>query len=475
MDEPTRRRLLRAAGASAAGLGLVAPASGDEAGDDANDDPAYPSPAWFERETRNYARVRQAPREQASDPAFQRRWQTQSAANLEAYLGRTRTEPGWHSEGNLCAQYAEQCTGDPYLYPAGDDYDGHPVYERAVRERVVFHDREGARLAGYVWAPDDADARHPRPAVVVTNGSVQAPQTAYWWFAATLVEAGYVVLTYDPRGQGRSDTLAGNGDPGTNVDASVFVANQVDAVDFLLSTPDEPYPHTAGRTDVPAPVRRYNPLYELVDPDRVGIVGHSAGAIGASVVQGLDPWPGALDANPVGAAVAWDNLGSVEDTNPYRYGGLVDELGQEIAPTREVEPRVPTMGQSADYFLSPKPKERPPDPDEKRQGYLRWVEAEVPTYQLVVRGGTHYEWSRIPTFPATSWDAGNALADHYSLAWLDRWLKAPDEPGYHDADERLLADERFRNRLSFYYKSSRAFPDRQGTEHRVADVRGDVA
>ena len=41
-----------------------------------------------------------------------------------------------------------------------------------------------------------------RPAVVITTGSVQAPETLYWGLAAALAKAGYVVLTYDVQGQG---------------------------------------------------------------------------------------------------------------------------------------------------------------------------------------------------------------------------------------------------------------------------------
>jgi hypothetical protein len=445
--EYTRRGVLRAVGAT----GLVGVAQG--ARDARGDDPEYPSRAWLERELRNYAKTQEAPAEQATS-GFLAAWQARSGRNAADYLDRTFAEPGWRSHGNACAQYAEQCTGDPRLYPDVDDFYG----EVGVRERVAFHDREGARLSAHVWAPADASTSDRLPGVVITNGSVQAPETVYWWFAQTLVRAGYVVLTYDPRGQGRSDTTTPDGEPGTDARPPVFVENQVDAIDFFHATPAQSYPHNPdGVGDAAAPVRNYNPFHEVLDRSRLGVVGHSLGATGVSVVQGLDPWPGALPRNPVGAAVAWDDLAAEWQETGY-----------------EITPRVPAMGQSADYGLVPRPKERPPDDGGKLDGFEAWRAAGVDAYEVVVRGGTHYEWSRVPTFPATSWSFGNDLADHYSLAWLDRWLKRPDEPGYDDAVDRLLADDTYASRLSFYYRSARDFRGREGSRHVSRDVRGDA-
>ena len=458
-DDPTttRRALLKVAGATGAGLAL---ATGAVTGDHAEDDPEYPSEAWYLREQRNYARTREEPTRQANDPAFQARLEEQSARNTAAYRQRTVEEPDWTSEGNLCKEYAEQCCGDPYLYPPSEVYEGDPFYQRVQRERVAFFDSGldsdagGARLTGYVWAPADAEPGDDLPGVVITNGSVQASQTLYWWFAKTLVDSGYVVLTYDPRGQGRSDTATPEGTLGTNANPSVFVTNQVDAIDFFRSTPEEPYPHNQDRPDAPEVFAPYNPFHDLVDRSRLGIAGHSLGAQGVSIVQGLGaegsggPWPGALDdENPVDVALAWDNL---------------QPAGSELAGYTVV-PRVPAMGQSADYFLTPSPKTEPPNPDEKLGGFQSWRDAGVSTYQLNVRGGTHYEWSLVPTFPTTDWESwGNEFADYFSLAWLDRWLKRPGEPGFGTATEHLLelSEEPWHERLSFYYRSAYDFVGR---------------
>ena len=276
-------------------------------------------------------------------------------------------------------------------------------------------------------------------------------------------------MTFDPRGQGRSDNSTPDGQQGSNANPDVFVTNTIDAIDFFRSTPDAPYTPNDGDARATTP---FNPLWDQIDPARLGAVGHSLGATGVSIVQGIEPWPGTHGdgadgmGNPVDVIVAWDNLS-----------------GSGALAGFEVTPRVPAMGQSADYGLVPTPHTTAPDPAAKLGGFDAWVDAGLPTYQLVVRGGTHYEWSLIPTFPTSAWDAGGAggwgrpLAEHWTLAWLDRWLAVPGDPGHVDADARLLAeadagpdDATWQERLSYLYRSARAFPDRQG----IAQVCDDI-
>ena len=460
----TRRALLRLAAST--GVVSTAPAGANALVTEAE---FVDGSAWLDGELRNYAKTQEAPAEQASDSDFLARWRDRSTENAADYLERTTDEPGWKSHANGCATWGGQCTGDPDRYR---DVDAYGFYGTVgERKRVAFYDREGARLSGHLWTPVEGDGL---PGIVITNGSVQAPETLYWWAAQSLVAAGYAVLTYDPRGQGRSDGVTPDGTPGGNANGDVFVTNQVDAIDFFRSTPDAPYdPNRRGdRSDASAPVSVHNPVHDRVDRSRLGIAGHSAGAIGASIVQGFDPWPTGGD-NPVDAVVAWDNLGTDDDVAadaPEREAvGAASFF--ETVPDGDIEPRVPAMGQAGDYFLTPTPHAEPPDADAKAAAFERWRDAGVPAYQVVIRGGTHYEWSQLPTFPATSWEFGNVFADHYTVAWFDRWLKTPDEPGFHDADDRLLDDETWANHFSYHYRSKRSFEDRSQQHHACDDVR----
>ncbi len=425
-------------------------------------EPCYPSPEWFAREAENFAMNGQAPAEQAADPNFMVRWNEQGTMNRLEYTQRSADDPYWSSGENACASLSGPCTGDPYLYPGVD-----PFYDEVGEVIPVnFYDQDGARLSGRVWAPRQRAEGQTFPAVVIINGSVQAPETLYWWAAKMLVENGYLAMTFDPRGQGRSDSQTPDGERGTNVNSVVFRRNLIDAIDFLYSSPQAPYVHNLPGSPGyegdggEAATTPFNPVHALLDRDRLGIAGHSLGATGVSVVQGEQPWPGtAMADNPVDVLVAWDNLS---------LSGSLDGV--------DVVPRVPAMGQSGDYFLAPTPYTEPPDPDGKRAGFLNWQASGVPAMQVNVRGGAHYEWSLLPGFPATSWEAGgdggwgNPMARHYTLAWFDRWLKLPGEPGYETADARLTADADWRERMSFYFPSSYDYPARDGTRQHCEDI-----
>jgi hypothetical protein len=95
---------------------------------------------------------------------------------------------------------------------------------------VLFTARDGATLSGHVSATIAGPAR--RPGIVITNGSVQADEQMYWYAAQTLAKAGYVVLTFDPQGQGQSDTF------GQSPDEDEGVPAQTDGRPFYDGTED---------------------------------------------------------------------------------------------------------------------------------------------------------------------------------------------------------------------------------------------
>ncbi len=425
----------------------------------------YPSPEWDKCEEQNFALATEAGPRQLLDVEFQARLTEEGAKSTLAFTERLLTDPFWNSTLNLCGSIIPHCVGDPFRHPGSDDwYDTVGVFFP-----VNFYDNEGARLSGRVWAPKETIQGKTYPAVVILNGSVQAPETLYWWAAQLLVENGYLVMTFDPRGQGYSDSSTPDGELGSNANPVVFRRNLIDAIDFFYSTPDEPYPHNLPGAPGPiselnlANTTEFNPIYELLDRERLGIAGHSMGAIAVSVVQGETDWKGTMHAsNPVKAAVAWDNL-------------MLDDNLDGISVT----PRVPSMGQSGDYFLLPSPHREPPT-ENKNAGVDLWRDSGVDTFQVNIRSATHYDWSLVHPFPSSYWEAGkviaadgsdngsgwaNPVAQYYTLAWFDRYLKLPGEQGYDNADARLLNDSIFRDRLSWYFPSKRAFRDRNGKMH----------
>ncbi len=448
--------------------------------------PEFGSLEWTQRDLLNVARTTEAPVEQLTNPVFLLRWQQQSLVNSLELAQRTLDDPSWLLIPNLntpltplCTSWAQPCSGDPFRYPQAPGPDGAPFYEQEAEViPVVFYDRGCARISGRVWAP--RDARNSLPAVVIENGSIQAPESLYWWAAQALVRAGYVVMTFDPRGQGRSDFQTPGGEQGGNFNSAVFWDGLVDAIDFFRSDSVHPYPHNLSCAgSYPTAVTAFNPHIARIDPDRLGLAGHSLGAAGVSVVQGYgaagaDPWPGQMDhENPVDVVIAWDALSSASGPE---YGG----------GTPAVVPRVPAMSQTSEYGFTPLPATSEPDPEADKGAFRDWQAAGVPVYQLTIQGSSHFEWSLIPGFPSSSWcpdTSGNTcaggwgrpLAEHYTMAWFDRWLKKPGETGYADADARLLADADWQERYSFYKRSARDFPDRGGKAHVCEDIRAGCA
>src|SRR4051812_36473459 len=189
-------------------------------------DPAY--------EQRNYSKIDERPKRDTADAAFQAQLAQVSVDN-EAYVNGVRVDdPERDPYANLCAHKGNGCAGDIRLY------DWNPKY--GLARRVLFTNRAGATLAGHVWMTRSGPAK--RPGIVITNGSVQAPEELYWFAATTLAKRGYVVLTFDPQGQGYSDTRGEGGDANEGFPAQSgrpFFDGTEDALDFFLSTPAKPY------------------------------------------------------------------------------------------------------------------------------------------------------------------------------------------------------------------------------------------
>jgi dienelactone hydrolase len=340
--------------------------------------------------------------------------------------------------------------------PLRDGWDG----TRGTMRPVAFTNRYGALLRGDVFAPKPgahdpytgARLRPPYPGVVLTTGSVQGSERMYWWLAQDLAERGYVVLTYDVQGQGRSETFPhlgqvdalpfcnpfatpGNleqfGCPGVPAQQpSNFVYGTQDALSFFLSTPDKPYANPAAGG---ATVDAYNPLHGLFDrsPDtatatpgrttRVAIIGHSLGAFAISYVQGVDDrveTAVALDKLSAGGATA---AGSLPPTLP-----VVPSLGVQSEYGFTVAPYYLNNGSS----LSPTPGSPTQAPDPRREektGFDLWRRAGVDSMVVVPRASTHLEYTDIPlVLPASRY--GQDLTSVYVQAWLDRYLRHRPAP-----------------------------------------------
>src|SRR5438309_9104245 len=321
-------------------------------------------------------------------PGYQLLRRDISAQKLVAARAEQVNDPGRAFSDHICSTGEDGCAGDARLYQWQTSGYGivQPVYYTA---------RDGATISGHVWATRSGPAK--RPGVVITDGSVQADEQLYWYAPETLAKAGYVVLTFDPQGQGQSDTPGQSPDQQEGVpaqsDGRPFFDGTEDAINFFLSTPSTPYePVPSCSTGTSHAAKQdfrveqgldsaYNPFWAILDSTRIGLAGHSYGAAGVSYIGQWDP--------RVSAVVAWDNLAP---PNPNQTtgasGGGPEEKPCPADPANRTIPPItkPALGLSADYFLPPTPNTSQPNPTAKTTESFAYTSAGVDTGEIIIRG-----------------------------------------------------------------------------------------
>jgi hypothetical protein len=200
-----------------------------------------------------------------------------------------------------------------------------------------------------------------------------------------------------------------------------------------------------------------------VDANRIGIVGHSYGASGVSWIGQQDP--------RVDAVVAWDDLcdPAPRSAEPCSRGFQGDAPGH----------RVPSLNLTADYFFGRERKREAPDALEKSRASRAFSASGVDTGSIAIRGGTHFEFSYLPTSSFRATLRGIDLSAWYTLAWFDKYVK-----GDSTADDRLLTT-RWRqdpgdlevdpqgggNLFSYHYRSRLDVRRADGSRFTCEDLR----
>jgi len=191
--------------------------------------------------------------------------------NEQAALALQAADPEREFMTDLCARQENGCAGDIRLNNWGPNGYG------AV-QHVLWTDRNGATISGHVWATRAGPAK--RPGIVITNGSVQADEQLYWFVAQTLAKDGYVVLTWDPQGQGQSDTFGAAPDQSEGFpaqsDGRPFYDGTEDAINFFLSNPQHPYEPVPSCSTGTSHARQGGVQRARLQPV-LGAAGHEAG------------------------------------------------------------------------------------------------------------------------------------------------------------------------------------------------------
>jgi dienelactone hydrolase len=300
----------------------------------------------------------------------------------------------------------EAVPGPLGLIPGYDEPYPSFTWQGAWHSREVWIPSEatGARLFATVFAP----APQPLsklPAVVMLPGSIVGVQAGDQWAARDLAGHGYVAVTIDPQGQGRSElfSLPPCQRPGD------FGCADVEQQPWFISIPNWLDALSSALDWLPTAA---DPFGDLVDTSRLGATGHSLGAHVVSLAQGTEP--------RLKAIVAWDNLASLDQGD----AGSAKCFGSGNA----VVPRVPAMGQASEACgILP--------PEAKKTAYERWRAAGLPTMELVFRGAEHIDWHQARDANGFGGNESQLrLFEHYQRAWFDRFLR-----GDTSADARLLA------------------------------------
>src|SRR3954452_16926209 len=169
-------------------------------------DPQPNTPEWIQRDTVNQYCAGLRNRDQLASPAFGFGNLTQGAALYAEQTTDQLADPS-HPRGGVTTLVPGSKSADPFRTVKR--------WTEAGRGRVApvtFKALDGATLRGHVFMPP-ASVPRPKagyPGVVITDGSVQAYEELYFWAAEDLASAGYVVMTYDVQGQGKSDLLPEN-------------------------------------------------------------------------------------------------------------------------------------------------------------------------------------------------------------------------------------------------------------------------
>jgi uncharacterized protein len=100
------------------------------------------------------------------------------------------------------------------------------------RVRTSF-DSDGHRLAAHLYRPRDAQPGQPTPGIVMCGPVSSVKEQTLPHYAERFADAGYTVLTFDPRSLGESE-----GEPRFHYDPWLVVADYVNAAAHLMGRDD---------------------------------------------------------------------------------------------------------------------------------------------------------------------------------------------------------------------------------------------
>ncbi len=102
-----------------------------------------------------------------------------------------------------------------------------------TRRQATSFDSDGHRLAAHLYRPPQAQPGQSTPGIVMCGPVSSVKEQTLPHYAQRFADAGYTVLTFDPRGFGESE-----GEPRFHYDPWAIIADYVDAAAHLMARED---------------------------------------------------------------------------------------------------------------------------------------------------------------------------------------------------------------------------------------------
>jgi len=338
-------------------------------------------------------------------------------------------------------------------------------YPHGVAQNETIIDSRGLALSATLWLPAqalragcpttnpdatpcaapqglapkaDLDGGHGLPAVVIADG-IASDQSSYFWLAMTLARDGYIVVTYDPAGQGDSEGSVANlftpsvpdcefggacrdlqdvmhwlvGDP---IPAAVDLAtaNPVAATSTSTgnSSPTDPAIHNPAYR--PAGDNTPDPAKGIINLSKLAIAGHSMGALSllnylwfqGHGTTGIDRTP----LPPIAAGIALSGAAPTEAVVPIQfqtsdYDGSPTLIGPAVGGVD-----LGAAGNGIGYA------DMKPLYDSLRTS----GPGDSPLSLIVMEGGVHTDFVDTPFITRTPWSL--AVSSHYATDWFGCFL-----------------------------------------------------
>jgi len=310
-----------------------------------------------------------------------------------------------------------------------------------------FINSRGLFIDATLWLPGDAvtqpgaqrndfEISQPadHPAIVFSDG-VSSSQVNYYWFAEAMAARGYVVLTYDPAGQGQSegtwtDTFQPYPEAGDCYFGGACLDVQ-DAVRWMVGDAIEPRNDLKGLaggqvrpfSDPKDPATNpTNPALPAIDVNTVGLAGNSMGALAtlkyltASAEEG-STLPSLKAAVAMSGATASAVANVPIQLQTSDFDGSPTLVGPGVGGVN-----LGGQGEGIGYYIIKDMFDR-----------LRTTAPANDLSLIVFEGGVHTDHVRVPYVPRTLWSTN--LASHYAGLWFDCHLK-DDGDSCHQASTR---------------------------------------